>query len=80
MVRLLREFVQEVLSENVSCRVCGDPTDGSSDTCDLHKDEPTKLELLPGALKIGPEHGKTVYSRPPAPVDGGPRVRGLRGF
>ena len=43
---MLREFVAEVLAENVSCRVCGDPTDGSSDACEQHQDEPTQLELL----------------------------------
>lgn len=76
----LKGFVEEVLAEAVYCRACGDPTYDDSDTCELHKDEPTKLELLPGSLKIGPEHGKTVYSRPLAPISGGPRVRGLRGF
>ena len=80
----LREFIEETLSEAVSCRVCGDPTDGNQDTCDEHREEPTKLELLgtPEGQRMSPEqsyNGRTVRTRI-APVDGRPNQRGWRGF
>lgn len=75
---LLHEFVK-ILLENVSCRVCGDPTDGEHDTCEEHRDEPTKLELLGmlGGQTMSPAQdytGRTVRARI-APVDGRPNQR-----
>ena len=75
----LREFVEEVLAEAVYCRACGDPTYDDSDTCELHKDEPTKLELLPADIAAFPGRGLPVHGQP-APVSGRPRVNGWRGF
>lgn len=81
--QILQNFVK-IIVENVSCRVCGDPTDGENDTCEEHKDEPTKLELLgtPEGASMSPErdyNGRTVRTRV-ASVDGKPNQRGWRGF
>lgn len=78
-MKLLKEFIQSVLQENVSCRVCGNPTDGSADTCEEHKDEPTKLEVLPADISANPGQGLPVHKQP-ASVDGRPHVNGWRGF
>lgn len=59
-MKILKEFIQETLNENVSCRVCGDPTDGSSDTCDLHMSEPTQLELLGADSNLEFPQGATI--------------------
>ena len=71
-----------IILENVSCRVCGDPTDGEHDTCEEHREEPTKLELLgtPEGQSISPErsyNGRTVRTRI-APVDGRPNQKGFK--
>jgi len=62
-MRILRQFIREVLTENVSCRVCGDPTDGSSDACELHANEPTQLELLGADSNFEFPQGKTIPSK-----------------
>ena len=53
----LKEFVKIVLQENVYCRVCGEATDGNHDTCEEHREEPTKLQYL--GKYIDSEKGKT---------------------
>lgn len=83
MKQSLKEFVRIIL-ENVSCKVCGNPTDGNYDTCEDHREEPTKLELLGSheGMSISPErdyNGRTVRTRT-ASVDGRPTQRGWRGF
>ena len=75
-MKILKEFIQETLNENVSCRVCGDPTDGSNDTCEVHKDEPTQLELLGSDSNLEFPQGKTVNSRPYKNRGGRPSMGG----
>ena len=75
MKESLDEFVREVLAENVSCRVCGDPTDGSSDTCELHMNEPTQLELLGADVNFEFPQGKTIPSRPYRNSGGRPTMK-----
>ena len=75
--QLIRKFVNEVLTE-ATCRVCGDATNDGSDACEEHKDEPTKLELLPASLG-NTGQGLPVHGRI-SPVDGRPRITGWRGF
>lgn len=74
---MLKEFVREVLAENVSCRVCGDPTDGEQDTCERHKDEPTKLELLGADMVPDIPQGITIPQRPYKNRGGRPSMKGM---
>jgi hypothetical protein len=55
----LKEFVRSVLLENVYCRVCGDQTDGNHDTCEEHRDDPTKLQSLGKKIEMELEKGNT---------------------
>lgn len=81
---LIRECVREVLasmlSEAVYCRVCGDPTHDDSDTCEDHKNEPTKLELLgsPEAQSVAPPQprGARTVRKPWSAIRGGPKPPG----
>lgn len=75
----LKKFVKEVLLENVSCRVCGNATDGEHDTCEEHRDEPTKLELL-GTDPFEAPQGLTVQKGPYRNGGGRPSRMGWRGF
>lgn len=80
MKRMLNEFVREVLLEAVYCRVCGDPTHDDSDTCEDHKDEPTKLQLLgsPEAQAVAPPQpaGARTVRKPWSAIRGGPKPPG----
>jgi len=63
MKESLEDFIREVLTENVSCRVCGDPTDGEHDACEIHMKEPTQLELLGASTNFEFSQGKTIPPR-----------------
>ena len=76
---ILKLFVEAVLVENVYCRVCGNSTDGEHDTCEEHRDEPTKLELL-GNFDFEHSEGTTVYKGPYRNGGGRPSRMGWRGF
>ena len=75
----IREFVTEVMLEAVYCRICGNATDGSHDTCEEHREEPTKLELL-GNSNFEHSEGTTVYKGPYRNGGGRPSKMGWRGF
>ena len=74
-MKLIESFILGVLTENVSCRVCGDPTDGSSDTCEIHASEPTQLEMLGADTNFDFPQGKTIHSRPYRNSGGSPTMK-----
>jgi hypothetical protein len=75
---IIEEFVK-IMLENISCRICGNPTDGENDTCDEHRDEPTKLELL-GKSNFEFTQGLTVPKGAYRNGGGRPSKMGWRGF
>lgn len=78
-MKVLEQFVRTILSEGI-CRTCGDVTGDDTDTCEQHKDEPTKLQLLPVSLSPFPGKGLPVHKTPPPPDNGRPRVNEWKGF
>ena len=76
--KILKRFIEAVLLENVYCRVCGEPTDENEDTCEEHRNDPTKLQNLGDWIEFsnGKTGDMTAGFKPYRGRSGGPKPPG----